>query len=167
MDNSDTDKSFIIRSMCSDDWPWVKSIYLDGIATKNATFEAKVPASWEEWSNAHLASCRLVAANDNKVLGWIMLNRVSDRPCYIGVAEVSVYVALELRRTGIGYALLSTMIKDSQENGFWTLQAGVFPENVASLALHKKCGFREVGVRKKIARLDGKWRDMLLLEHRS
>lgn len=166
--NVNVERTFKIRNLYASDLSDVKSIYLDGIATKNATFELSAPDTWQEWDNKYISSCRFVAADDNqRVFGWIMISQVSSRICYSGVAEVSVYVAKEVQAMGVGSELLSQLIADSETNGFWTLQAGIFPENKASLALHQKCGFRLVGIREKISMLDGKWRDMLLLERRS
>ena len=148
-------------------WEQVRQIYLDGIATGDATFETSAPA-WEEWDATHLKVGRIVAISDSgEVVGWAALNRVSPRSVYAGVAEVSVYVANNARGTGVGRALLTTLVEASEQNGLWTLQASIFPENVASLALHKSCGFREVGIRKHIGCLNGVWRNTILLERRS
>lgn len=149
-------------------WERVRQIYLDGIATGHATFETSAP-SWEDWDTNHLKVGRLVAisADSGGVLGWAALNRVSTRSVYAGVAEVSVYVANSARGRGVGKALLSALVEESEQNGIWTLQASVFPENVSSLALHKSCGFREVGIRERIGRLHEVWRDTILLERRS
>lgn len=149
-------------------WEQVRQIYLDGIATGHATFETSAP-SWEDWDASHLKLGRIVgiSAESGQVMGWAALNRVSTRSVYAGVAEVSVYVANEARRMGIGKALLSKLVEDSEQNGLWTLQASVFPENIASLSLHMSCGFREVGIRERIGRLNGVWRDTILLERRS
>ena len=149
-------------------WEEVRQIYLDGIATGHATFETSAP-SWEEWDANHLKLGRFVAisAESGEVVGWAALNRVSARAVYASVAEVSVYVANEARQTGIGKALLSKLVETSEQNGLWTLQASVFPENIASLSLHKSCGFREVGIRERIGCLNGVWRDTILLERRS
>jgi phosphinothricin acetyltransferase len=157
-----------IREMTMADWDSVSSIYLDGIATGQATFETSVP-SWEKWNASHLACARLVivSAKDGLVRGWAALSPVSTRPVYNGVAEVSVYVASEARRLGIGRALLERLIKESEQNGIWTVQAGIFPENQASIALHQKLGFRVVGTRERIGKLNGLWRDTVLLERRS
>jgi L-amino acid N-acyltransferase YncA len=157
-----------IRPMTAGDWPRVGSIYREGIATRQATFEQSEP-SWETWDAGHLPMARLVATNadNNTVIGWAALSRVSARAAYSGVAEVSVYVGGDFRGKGVGSNLLKALILESEKNGIWTLQASMFPENDASLALHKSCGFRVVGTREKIARLDGVWRDTLLLERRS
>ena len=149
-------------------WEQVRQIYLDGIATGHATFEASAP-SWPQWDSNHLKPGRIVAisAESGEVVGWAALNSVSTRTVYAGVAEVSVYVAKDARQTGVGKALLASLVQVSEQNGLWTLQASVFPENVASLALHKSCGFREVGIRERIGCLNGVWRDTVLLERRS
>lgn len=158
---------FIIREMGAADREEVHRIYLEGIATGNATFEAEAP-SWERWDAAHIQSCRLVAVCDGRGLGWAALSPSSGRPVYAGVAEVSVYAGKDARGLGVGSALLSALIAASEREGFWTLQAGIFPENEASLALHKRHGFRVVGRRERPGRMkDGRWRDVLLLERRS
>ena len=148
------------------DWSKVRSIYEEGIATKNATFETDVP-EWGEWDEDHLKSCRFIALNDQHIVGWAALSPVSGRCIYSGVAEVSVYVSLSARGKGIGKLLLSSLIQESEYQNIWTLQAGIFPENQISIVLHKKAGFREVGYREKIGELDGIWRDVILLERRT
>jgi phosphinothricin acetyltransferase len=148
------------------DWPLVREIYLEGIATQNATFEKSVP-DWTHWHTAHLECCRLVAREQNQIVGWVALSPISRRPVYAGIAEVSVYVATKAWRKGIGSALLSALIRRSEEEGIWTLQAGIFPENFACIELHRKAGFRMVGVRERLAEMDGRWRDVVLLERRS
>jgi len=158
--------AYLISEMQPDDWPLVRAIYLEGIMTGNATFETQAP-SWEEWNANHLQFGRLVAREDNRLIGWAALSAVSRRKAYSGVAEVSVYVAHDSRGKGAGRALLEQLIAESEENGIWTLQASVFPENVATLALHRACGFREVGRRERISKLAGVWRDTILLERRS
>ena len=155
-----------LAPMSPADWPRVRAIYLEGIATGNATFEKEAPA-WERWDEAHLQPCRLVARAAEEVVGWAALGPVSRRPVYAGVAEVSVYVAQSARGQGVGTALLSRLVKDSEREGFWTLQAGIFPENTASIELHQRAGFRVVGVREKIGSMDGRWRDVVLMERRS
>ena len=155
-----------IRQMARDDWPAVRSIYLAGIATGHATFETRAPA-WDKWTTTHLARPRLVSVSDNDVVGWAALSRVSGRRVYSGVAEVSVYVNEDSRGLGVGRLLLERLISESEKLGIWTLQASIFPENVASLALHKSCGFREVGRRERIGKMNGGWRDTVLLERRS
>jgi phosphinothricin acetyltransferase len=152
--------------MSDQDWPEVRRIYEEGIATGNATFESEVP-SWEAWDAAHRRDCRFVAQDGGAILGWAALSPVSDRCVYGGVAEVSVYVAAAARGGGVGRALLSALIEESERWGIWTLQAGIFPENDASVSLHRKLGFREVGRRERIGRMEATWRDVLLLERRS
>jgi phosphinothricin acetyltransferase len=154
-----------IRDLRPLDWPEVAAIYEDGIRTGNATFETGVP-SWELWDAAHPGH-RLVAELDGKVAGWAALVPYSDRCCYSGVAEDSVYVASWARGRGVGRALLEALIALSEAAGIWTLQAGIFPENEASLQLHYGCGFRLVGTRERIGELNGVWRDVLLLERRT
>ena len=158
--------SYAIDSMLPTDWDQVRSIYLEGIAGRNATFETRAPG-WDKWTTLHLPFARLVARAGQIVLGWAALAPVSSRQCYAGVAEASVYVGAEHVGRGIGKALLQALIRASEQNGIWTLQAAIFPENQPSLALVRSCGFREVGRRERIARLDGVWRDVLLLERRS
>lgn len=155
-----------IRALEARDWPQVRAIYLSGIATGNATFQTEAPL-WEDWDRGHLADCRFVAGADGRVLGWIALSAISNRPVYRGVTEVSVYVDTAVAGLGIGKRLMSQLVRASEEKGVWTLQAGIFPENVASLALHRAHGFREVGRREKLGQLDGRWRDVMLLERRS
>jgi len=153
--------------MTPDDWPNVRAIYLEGIATGNATFETDAP-SWETWDRAHVADPRLVARDaDGSVLGWAAVTPVSGRCVYAGVADLSVYVSAAARGRGVGRALLTALIQSSERAGIWTLQAGIFPENAPSLALHRACGFRDVGRRERIGKMHGVWRDVLLLERRS
>lgn len=152
--------------MAPGDWDTVRAIYQEGIATGHATFEHSVP-DWGRWDAGHLPICRLVARANSKVLGWAALSPVSSRPVYAGVAEVSVYVAEQARGRGIGFQLLSALVEASEEQGIWTLQAGIFPENKASIELHKRCGFRIVGTREKIGRMNGRWRDTVMMERRS
>ena len=152
--------------MESSDWPAVERIYLKGIATGNATFETESPG-WEKWNSAHHPHSRLIAKDGDSVIGWGALSAVSTRRVYAGVAEVSVYVAASAQGKGIGKLLLTELIRQSEQNGIWTLQAGIFPENAASIALHESLGFREFGRRTKIGQLRGQWRDTVLLERRS
>ena len=156
----------IITKMQPADWPKVSEIYEEGVATRLATFETRVPA-WERWDAAHLSGARLLARLNETVVGWAALNQVSARPAYAGVAEVSIYIASAARGQGVGRALLKALIKESEKLDLWTLQAVTFRENAGSIALHKRCGFREVGVRERVAQLDGVWRDTVLLERRS
>ena len=155
-----------VDELTAGDWPAVSAIYAEGIATRNATFETAVP-SWGEWERAHMDDYRLVGRVDGEVVGWAALSRVSDRRCYRGVAEDSVYVRNGHHGQGVGHALLSALVSRAEAAGVWTIQAGVFPENLASLKLHVACGFRVVGVREQIGQLDGAWRDVVLLERRS
>jgi phosphinothricin acetyltransferase len=155
-----------MRDLRPVDWPEVARIYAEGIATGNATFETDVP-SWEEWDAAHLAEHRFVAEADGLVVGWIALVPVSPRPCYAGVAEISVYVAEVARGKGVGSELLAAVIESAERAGLWTLQTSVFPENEASLALLRRFGFRTVGTREHIGRLHDIWRDTVLVERRS
>lgn len=158
--------SYIIDDLTAADWEQVRSIYVEGIATGHATFETGAP-EWEKWDAGHLRKMRLVARDGDEILGWAALSPVSDRCVYGGVAEVSVYVGERGRGRGVGRALLEALVAASERNGIWTLQAGVFPENAASVKLHLGCGFREVGRRERIGKLHGIWRDTLLLERRS
>jgi len=155
-----------IITLLFDDWQRVRSIYLEGIASGQATFETRAP-SWAEWDSAHLPAPRLVAASEKRVIGWAALSPVSSRAVYAGVAEVSVYVGHDFRGKGAGRGLLESLVVESERNAIWTLQASIFPENVASMALHKSCGFREVGKRERIGKMNGVWRDTILLERRS
>ena len=157
---------FAIEMFRDTDWEGVREVYREGIATGNATFETAVPA-WQEWDRQHLPAGRLVARGDGRVVGWAGLSPVTDRCAYSGVAEISVYVAGAARGKGIGKALLHKLIDASEEAGIWTLQAGMFPENKASIALHRSCGFREVGRRERLGQSQGEWRDVLLMERRS
>jgi L-amino acid N-acyltransferase YncA len=156
----------LIRELREDDWPAVKEIYEQGIASRNATFETEVP-SWEAWDGAHLRRHRLVAENGGHVLGWAALSPVSERCCYRGVAENSIYVAEEARGRSVGRALLERLVADAEAAGIWTIQTGIFPENATSIRLHERCGFRVVGVRERLGQLDGVWRDVVILERRS
>lgn len=152
--------------MTSRDWQSVKSIYESGIATGIATFETTAP-SWEKWNVGHLTFARLVAVENNEVVGWAALSTVSSRCVYGGVAEVSVYVANTHKGKGIGKLLLQNLIKESESNGIWTLQAGIFTDNAASVKLHEKVGFRVIGHREKIGKLNDIWKDNFILERRS
>jgi L-amino acid N-acyltransferase YncA len=155
-----------VDAMRPADWPEVRAVYLEGIATGNATFQKTAP-EWEEWDGGHLPHCRLVVRVDGRVAGWAALTRVSARPVYAGVAEVSVYAAEWARGQGVGRVLLDGLVAESERQGIWTLQAGIFPENLASLALHRSAGFRVVGVRERLGCMDGVWRDVVLLERRA
>jgi L-amino acid N-acyltransferase YncA len=158
--------SLRVDALVAGDWPRVSAIFADGIATGHATFETEVP-SWDAWNAAHLRSPRLVARTADGVVGWAACTPYSSRAAYDGVAEESVYVAHGARGQGVGRALLGALVERAEQAGIWTLQAGIFPENMGSLRLHLGCGFRVVGVRERLGRLDGAWRDVVLLERRS
>jgi L-amino acid N-acyltransferase YncA len=147
-------------------WPDVSRIYEEGIATGQATFQTNAP-SWEEWDRNHLPHTRLVAMDGGIVRGWAALTPVSGRCVYAGVAEVSVYIAAVARGKGVGKSLLNALVSESEKQGLWTLQAGIFPENKASIRLHEGNGFRIVGTRERIGKMNGAWRDTILLERRS
>jgi L-amino acid N-acyltransferase YncA len=155
-----------IRKMSADDWAAVERIYAEGIATREATFEATTP-SFEEFDIARLADQRFVAVEHAEVVGWAALSPVSSRACYAGVAEHSVYVTESARGRGIGRALMERLLESADARGIWTIQTSIFPENTRSLRLHERFGFRVVGRRERIAQLDGVWRDTLLLERRA
>jgi L-amino acid N-acyltransferase YncA len=157
---------FTIEPMQARDWEQARVIYQEGIATGNATFETSAP-EWAEWDSKHLPNCRLVAKVNGEIIGWAALSPVSSRPVYRGVTEESVYVAGKARGQGVGKALLSALVDESEKVGIWTIQTAIFPENVASLALHKACGFREVGTRERIGQMNGIWRNTIFLERRS
>ena len=156
-----------ISEMKKSDWDQVANIYLEGIKTGIATFQTEVP-TLEDFDNSHISSCRLVASSDDNILGWGVLSTTSSRCAYAGVAEVSIYIGDKYKGQGIGTTLLRNLIKVSEENGFWTLQSGIMRQNLWSIALHKKCGFREIGIREKVARMnDEAWFDVVLMERRS
>jgi phosphinothricin acetyltransferase len=156
----------VIKEMTESDWPDVANIYKQGIESGNATFEKEVP-TWERWTSSHLQKCRLVVILNNSIVGWAALSPVSDRCVYAGVAEVSIYVSGRYQGFKIGSKLLERLITESENQGYWTLQAGIFPENKSSIKIHENLGFRIVGFREKIGKMDGRWRDTLLLERRS
>ena len=156
----------VIDKMDPADWPEVRAVYLEGIATDQATFETDAP-SWEEWDVGHLSVCRLAARAEDNLIGWAALSAVSRRSCYAGVAEVSVYVGDDFRGCGVGKALLQALIAESEKHGIWTLQGSTFADNRASLRLQESCGFRVVGRRERIAQLRGVWRDTVITERRS
>ena len=156
----------LFRPIKATDWEIVAEIYRQGIETNNATFQQQIP-TWEEWDNGHLKNCRILASIDNKIAGWAALTPVSGRCVYAGVAEVSVYVADNFRGQNIGKMLLNKLIIESEKENLWTLQAGIFPENIASLTIHEKLGFRKVGYRENIGKMNGEWRDTVLMERRS
>ncbi|MBU6123034.1 GNAT family N-acetyltransferase [Hymenobacter siberiensis] len=156
-----------ILPLMAEHWPAVRTIYAEGMATGMATFTTELP-TWQAWDTGHLPTCRLVATDETgTVLGWVALSPVSGRCVYAGVAEVSVYVAAAARGRGMGPALMKALVAESKQNGLWTLQAGIFPENTASVRLHEAVGFRQVGRRERIGQLRGMWHDTLLLERRS
>lgn len=155
-----------VRRMRPSDWPSVRDIYAEGLETGDASFETEPPA-WPDWDRTHLPEARLVASDGSGVVGWAALSPVSERCVYGGVAEVSVYVARAARGRGVGRSLLTALVDASERAGIWTLQAGIFPENAASLRLHRAAGFRRVGVRERLGRLGDTWRDVVLLERRS
>jgi len=155
-----------IKHMRSYHWSAVAEIYQEGIATRMATFETEIP-SWDQWNKNHIDSCRFVAIKENQIQGWAALSEVSSRCVYGGVAEVSVYVAAKSRGHKIGERLLEKLIEESEKHAYWTLQSGIFPENLASIKLHEKLGFRKIGYREKIAQLAGVWKDNILMEKRS
>ena len=155
-----------IREMQQSDWEAISIIFAEGIATGYATFEKNIP-SYETWDNAHLKSCRIVVLKDKTVLGWAALSPVSSRCVYGGVAEVSVYVAQKHKNQGVGKLLMQHLIEQSEKEGLWTLQSGIFPENYGSIKLHEKVGFRYIGKREQVGKIDGVWKDNLLFERRS
>ncbi|MFV5703320.1 GNAT family N-acetyltransferase [Flavobacterium sp. XS2P12] len=155
-----------LRQMNPQDWENVARIYFEGIQTGNATFQLDKP-TYEEWNVGHLKNCRIVAISNNQIVGWAALTPVSDRCVYAGVAEVSIYVSDKHRGQKIGAILLAKLILKSEEENIWTLQAGIFPENIPSIKLHEQLGFRKVGYRDKIGKMNGIWRDSLLFERRS
>ncbi|RPH33044.1 MAG: N-acetyltransferase family protein [Bacteroidales bacterium] len=156
----------LIKPMIADHWASVADIYKQGIETGNATFEKDIP-TWEKWDKGHLKTCRIVAEVESEIIGWAALSPVSSRSVYAGVAEVSVYVSDKHRGQKIGIKLLDKLIDESEEANLWTLQAGIFPENVTSLRIHQELGFRKVGYREKIGKMNNVWRDTILLERRS
>ena len=156
----------MIRPMNDGDSQVVLDIYNKGLASRNATFETRVP-SWKDWDRFHHKFCRFVYVETGAVVGWVALSPMSTRSCYSGVAEISIYVDPEHTGRGVGHELMAQVIQDSEKNGIWTMLSSVFPENKATLQLHLKHGFREVGIRERIAKLDGKWRSTLILERRS
>jgi L-amino acid N-acyltransferase YncA len=158
-----------VDELTAGDWPAVSAIYAEGMATRNATFETEVP-SWEAWDASHLADHRLVVracGSEPQTLAWAALSPVSSRCVYRGVVESSIYVAHGARGQGVGRRLLTALVESAEAGGIWTIEAGVFPENIASLRLHVACGFRVVGIRERIGQLDGTWRDVVLLERRN
>jgi L-amino acid N-acyltransferase YncA len=163
---AETAGGLMLRPLLEADWPAVERIYAAGIAGGDATFETVAPP-WSTWDSGHLGGHRLVAIQAGEIAAWAALARVSDRECYAGVTEDSVYVAPGAQGLGVGAALLTRLVADAELAGIWTIQAGIFPENAASIALHRRCGFEVVGVRHAIGRLNGAWRDVVLMERRS
>jgi phosphinothricin acetyltransferase len=159
-------REIAIAPMLPNHWPAVRAIYLEGIATGMATFETDAP-DWGDWDHGHLACGRMVAMRNGEVIGWAALSPVSRRWVYRGVAEVSIYIAERARGRGVGKALMSALVAQSERDEIWTLQAGILPENTASIALHKHAGFRIAGTRERIAFNNGRWRDTVLMERRS
>jgi L-amino acid N-acyltransferase YncA len=159
-------KDTMVAGMRPDDWPAVRAIYAEGIATGNATFETEAP-SWEEWDAEHLREHRLVARRGGEIVGWAAVVPVSGRCVYAGVAEHSVYVSAAARGQGVGRRLLEALVVSTEQAGIWTLQSGIFPENSVSLRLHEACGFRIVGIRERLGQHQGRWRDVVLMERRS
>ncbi|SDD23204.1 phosphinothricin acetyltransferase [Terribacillus halophilus] len=155
----------LIRILEQRDWPAVKQIYQDGMDGGNATFETNAP-DWEEWNKSKLPFGRLVANQDGIVTGWVALTPYSSREVYRGVADISIYIHPAYQGRGVGRKLMKKLLEICDQQGIWTVQASIFPENTASLALHKSCGFREVGIRERIGKLYGRWRDVMLLERR-
>ncbi len=155
-----------LEKMQAADWQFVKQTYEEGIATGNATFQTSAP-EWDVWNSSHLAHSRVVAKEGDNILGWAALTPVSGRCVYAGVAEVSVYVSSTARGKGLGKQLLQILIEESEANNIWTLQAGIFPENIPSIKIHEDCGFRIIGKRERIGKMNGVWRDTVLLERRS
>jgi len=152
--------------MKPDDWPAVRAIYEAGIATGDATFELE-PPDWDTWDASHLTDHRLVIRDDVTVFGWTAVSAVSDRCVYEGVVESSIYVAPDAQGRGVGKALLTSLVESTEAAGIWTIQTGIFPENTASLRLHEACGFRVVGVRERVGKHHGRWRDVVFVERRS
>jgi L-amino acid N-acyltransferase YncA len=155
-----------IKPIQEKDYTAIAAIYLQGIATGHATFQTEAP-EWEVWDKSHLSFCRFAAFENEQILGWAALSPVSSRCVYGGVAEVSIYIASSTRGKGIGKILFAQLIKESEENGLWTLQSGIFPENIGSIKLHEAMGFRKIGYREKIGNMNGVWRDNVIMERRS
>lgn len=160
------ENSIIVRSFKEDDFPTVKDIYQQGMDTKNASFELAAP-DWEIWNKKFIQNPRLVAVFQNQIVGWVALSAYSSRCVFDGVCEVSIYIHSEFQGKGVGKLLLKAIIEASEKMNIWTLQAGIFPENTGSIKLHTEAGFREVGFREKIGKMEEKWRDVIILERRS
>jgi L-amino acid N-acyltransferase YncA len=164
--NKPSNKKIVYVPLVQAHWPDVSLIYKQGIAEGNATFETTCP-DWETWNKTHRPDCRFVALIADKIVGWAALAPVSGRCVYAGVSEISVYIHEDYRGTGIGNFLLASIICESERKGIWTLQAGIFPENVSSIRIHEKNGFRKVGIRERIGSMNSVWRDVILMERRS
>jgi L-amino acid N-acyltransferase YncA len=154
------DSDLTIEAIKASDWAFIRAIYLEGIATGDATFEQTAP-DWDRWDAGHLKTCRLVARENSRIVGWAALSAVSSRCVYQGVAEVSIYVSGDARGQRVGSHLLKKLVEESERAGLWTLQAGIFPENVASIRLHAGAGFRMVGLRELLGNMNGRWRDVV------
>jgi phosphinothricin acetyltransferase len=159
-------QQLVFRQMMPSDWQAVAQIYKEGIDTGNATFQTEIP-TWEEWDRGHLKICRIVAEINNKVVGWVSLLAVSNRPVFTGVAEVSIYISAQHRGQKIGHQLLKQVIAESETNNIWLLHSGIFRENSSSIKIHESLGFRNMGYREKMGKMNGVWRDVLILERRS
>lgn len=160
------ENDIVINNMVKEDWEQVRAIFIEGINTRNATFETEAP-TWDEWDRNHISVCRLVVREGKKLIGWAALTPISKRAAHKGVAEVSIYLSSQSTGKGIGSRLLKELVDCSEKNGFWALQTSIFPENKTSISLHKRFGFVEVGVRERIGKLDGQWRDVVLMDRRS
>jgi L-amino acid N-acyltransferase YncA len=158
--------SYSFQTLLHLHWPQVRSVYLEGIATGQATFQQDAP-EWDQWDQAHLPHSRIVMVKESEVVGWAALIPVSSRTVYRGVAEVSIYIGERYRGNSLGFQLLKELMHQSEENGIWTLQSSIFPENEASIHIHEKCGFRIIGRREKIGQQNGTWRDTIMMERRS
>jgi phosphinothricin acetyltransferase len=161
-----TTASIKLRAMTPNDWSEVARIYEEGLETGNATFQQEVP-TWEEWNSGHVKSCRIAAFINETMAGWAALSAVSSRAVYAGVAEVSVYIGKDFRGMRIGDQLMKNLVDESEKEGFWTLQSSIFPENEASVKLHEKYGFRTMGYRERVGKMNGIWRDTVIMERRS
>lgn len=159
-------QNIMINEMIPSDWKRVREIFIEGILTANATFRTEAP-NWDEWNKDHLAVGRFVAKYDGEVVGWVALSPISSMSAFSGVVEVSIYISASAAGMGVGSRLLQQVIDFSEQNEIWTIQAMIFPENIASINLHRKFGFEEVGTRKQMGRMNGVWRDVVLLERRS
>jgi Sortase and related acyltransferases len=154
------------KPMGAEHWPLIKEIYSDGLSTGDASFQQDIP-DWEDWNKNHLLHSRILILIDQEIVGWGALSPVSLRSVYRGVAEVSIYIGKSFRGKGLGFQLLKSLVKESEENEIWTLQSSIFPENLASICIHQKNGFRKLGYREKVGRMKGIWRDTIIMERRS